>query len=81
MVQDAADDTRVLDRRDQFETAPQRGHARTSNPKLRCMSSAHSQVFRGRCAEDAQLAPGVDIDGKYEQRLAGAYRHPAMSRG
>jgi hypothetical protein len=38
---------------------PHRGHARTSNPKLRCMSSAHSRFFRGRCAEDASLAPGT----------------------
>jgi hypothetical protein len=26
--------------------SPQRGHARTSKPKLRCISSAHSQFAR-----------------------------------
>jgi hypothetical protein len=27
--------------------SPQRGHARTSNPTLRCINSAHSQFARG----------------------------------
>ena len=51
---------------------PHREHSRTSNPKLRCMSSAHSQFVRGRSV----AAPGAP-----RRRRRRLRRTPGIGRG
>jgi hypothetical protein len=47
VAQDAPNHPRILGERDQLEAISTAWHARTSNPKLRCINSAQSQFVRG----------------------------------
>ncbi len=49
--------------------SPQRGHARTSKPKLRCINSAHSEFVRG----------GIDAAGRDDDSTAVVPRPPAIA--
>ena len=80
MVQDAADHPRVVDQRDQLETALQRGHARTSNPNVRCISSAHSQFVRGRAVVPAPRASGATSGAGRWPPASGAIATPTGPR-